>query len=220
MLTSNSKRTFNQNHKHKMKQINALFVLILLMSSVVFFSCEKDTPEEEANLLEGTFTFTGISTDNDIYGFQNENGVAVAIPTEEIDQSIFDGINQVYHIDNITFLDDGRLSYTAYEIYDYDGNIESRTEESDYIVNDDVIEFTFFDEFGNDDFATLEIEDGVLIFKILAYVDKKNENLKPLERYAERAYFSTDVELTLMDRVVNRDLDASYAILYTQIYEK
>jgi hypothetical protein len=200
-----------------MKQLHVLFALLL--SAIFSLSCEKDTPEE-ANLLEGTFTFTGISTDNDIYGFQNENGVAVAIPTEEIDQSIFDGINQVYQIDDITFLDDGRLSYTAYEIYDYDGNVESRTEESDYIVNDDVIEFTFFDEFGNDDFATLEIEDGVLIFKILAYVDKKNENLKPLERYDESAYFSTDVEPTLMDRVVNRDLDASYAILYTQRYEK
>ncbi len=128
---------------------NYIFVLlvILLVSGSLFTSCKKD----ETSSLEGTYSFTSVSTDNEIYGFIKQNGEIIELPTADIDMSLFADIDNVYQLDNITILPDNRISYTAYEIYDFDGIIESHAEESDYTINGNHLEFTYIDEFGNEE---------------------------------------------------------------------
>ncbi len=204
-----------------MKILNFAIIFAILGTTILFSSCSKDDDQEEeqgqAQALTGTYNFTSISDDNPAYGFIRENGEAVEVASADIDRSIFNEASQVHQVDNIEILSETTLSYTGYDIWAGNSG-ESRTAESDYTISDGILEFTFTDEFGNEDPILMVIDGDKLILKVIGIVDVWNGNPLTIEVYDENPNFGYAPE-NAANRLSQDEGDEIYVLVYDQIYE-
>lgn len=199
-----------------MNVLKSVLVFAILATALLLSSCKKDDDKEEQGLI-GTYNFNAISDNNTAYGFVRENGEAEVVPDSEIDLSIFDDCNQVHQVDNIEILSETMLSYTAFDVWAGSSG-ESRNEESTYTVSDGILEFTFTDEFGNEDPIRLITEGDVLILKMIAYVDVWNGSVLPIETYDENPNFGYSPD-NAANRLSQDEGDEIYVLVYEQKYE-
>ena len=189
-----------------MKRITNFSLLILAV--LLLMSCGKES-------LEGEFTFSGISENNDVFGYEFSNGSAVEIPSSDIDLSLFDGVELVSHLDNISFLADNRVSYVAYDRYNSTG---SRTEEVDYSIKDGILTFDYFDEFQNVDPIRFRVVGSTLELDMYVYSYSWGGIQQGLEKYHENPNFVVGGSQA-EQRLGDEEGDRSHVMLYKQIYE-
>lgn len=205
-----------------MKTLKFVFIFSIIGSTLFFSSCKKDDEQEGGEQgndqeLSGTYTFDGISDNNPVYGFVRENGEAVEVSESEIDLSIFDEASQVHQVDNIEILSETTLSYTGFDVWAGSSG-ESRTAESAYTVTDGILEFTFTDEFGNEDPIRLVVDGDRLILKVIGIVDVWNGNPLSIEVYDQNPVFGYSPE-NAKDRLSQDEGDEIYVLVYDQIYQ-
>lgn len=193
---------------------STLFILGLLL---VFNACKKDDFGTDFP-VPAQYAFAGISDSNTVYAYKKTGGETVALTESEIDLTILNDCNQVFLLDDLHFTSVDQLDYTAFDIWGGTGN---RPEVSAYdFLSDEVIRFTFFDEFGNDSNADLVLEGSELKLNVFAYVEVRNGS--PL---SPEVYKMQHNQIIVEEEAASRaqgleEGDVIYLMVYQQIYSK
>lgn len=190
-----------------------LTIFAICSTVLLFSSCGKDKEK-----VSGTYVFSS-AVDKTYYGYKKENNEILEVATTDIDESLFDKCNQANRIDDIKILSDSKLSYTAYEVYLTTG--ATKIEESEYTVEDDILSFTFSDEWGNEESIGLLIEGDQIVLNMFAIVDIYGGSIQDIGIYDESPNFDSS-PLNARARLEGsaEDGDEVYMMIYKQIYTK
>lgn len=191
-------------------------VLLIGMSS-----CKKDENDNSLPVeIPSQYEFTGISTNNQLYGYRKTNGQLIAIASSDIPTSTFSNTNQVQRLDDISFTSNTSVSYTAYN--EYDNN--TRTETVSFEVSGNNIVFDWMDEFGNPYGILTRVSGNELRVGMYAYVTIDNTFGSQFEAYLLSGSLNT-IQSVGEDDILNRanGLDEGeeiYLMSYEQIHSK
>ena len=202
-----------------LQSILLVFALIMLVSA-----CKKEEPFPIN--IPAHYTFSGISSDNDVYAYTINSGQVEAIPESEIDMTVFDNCNQAHIIGEVDFLSETELTYLTYNLYT---SPETRTETSVYQTNkftEDLASFDIIlkDDFGNEQNIPLYLENGELRLKVYCFVEESQVIGSEFEVYPiggkgnSTEYIGTDKILERANSL--EDGEKVFMMVYEQIYKK